>query len=59
VNFVRNNNNKYIPYYFAVGAFLIFASIYIFLFSSYFSIQKIYIERTDELSNINIAYKAI
>lgn len=59
INFVKNNNNKYIPYYFAIGAFLILWSIYIFFYSSYFAIQKIYIERTDELSNINIAYKAI
>lgn len=59
LNFVRYNKNKYTPYYFWVGAFLILSSIYIFFFSSYFAIQKIYIERTDELSNINIAYKAI
>ncbi|MDD5213632.1 MAG: FtsQ-type POTRA domain-containing protein [Candidatus Gracilibacteria bacterium] len=59
INFVRYNNNKYIPYYFAIGAFLILGSIYIFFYSSYFAIQKIYIERTDELSNINIAYKAV
>lgn len=59
INFVRYNNNKYIPYYFAIGAFLILWSIYIFFYSSYFAIQKIYIERTDELSNINIAYKAV
>lgn len=59
INFVKNRSNIYIPYYFWLGAFLILASIYILLFSSYFSVQKIYIERTDELSNINIAYKAI
>ncbi|MDD4151441.1 MAG: FtsQ-type POTRA domain-containing protein [Candidatus Gracilibacteria bacterium] len=59
LNFIRINNNKYTPYYYYTAIALIILSIYIFLFSSYFSVQKIYIERTDDLTNINLAYKAV
>lgn len=59
LNFIRINNNKYTPYYYYTAIALVVLSIYIFLFSSYFSVQKIYIERTDNLTNINLAYKAV
>jgi hypothetical protein len=44
-----------------IGAFLIVGSIYIFFYSSYFEVSpnRLIIERTDEYSDINIAYRAI
>jgi cell division septal protein FtsQ len=33
--------------------------IYILFFSSYFAINAVYIERTDDLSNIDIAYNVV
>lgn len=59
INFVNLNNHKYTAYYYYIAIFLFILSAYIFLFSSYFSVQKIYIERNDDITNINIAYKSV
>lgn len=38
---------------------LILSVIYVVFFSSYFSVEKIYIERQDDMVNINISYKSV
>ncbi|MCT4617059.1 MAG: hypothetical protein N4A38_02510 [Candidatus Gracilibacteria bacterium] len=50
---------NYTPYYFGLGGFLVLGVIYILFFSSYFAINAVYIERTDDLSNIDIAYNVV
>ncbi len=54
----RNETNNY-SYYFFVGIILIFLSIYAFFFSDYFNIKHIIINPKDEVSNVNMASKAV
>lgn len=46
-------------YYYIMWLFLIISSLYLFIFSHYFSIKNIDIIRQDDLVNINIAYNSI
>lgn len=57
--FQSDNEKYYIKYYFIFGSILIFLILYFVIFSSYFAVQKIYVYRQDNISNINITYKAL
>ena len=57
----RTHKAEYTVGFLIVGCLLIFLSVYIFLYSAYFRLtpNRTIIERLDEYSDINIAYKAI
>lgn len=57
-NTVQNIKNINI-YYYIIWLFLIISSIYLFIFSHYFSIKNIDIIRQSDLININIVYNSI
>jgi hypothetical protein len=60
-NIVLHNNEKYKYPFLSIGIFLIVACFYILAISPYFRIapSKVLIERTDTITDINIAYKSI
>lgn len=60
-NIIINNSEKYKYPFLSVGVFLLLACTYILFVSPYFRIapSKVLIERTDSITDINIAYKSI
>ncbi|MDD2516390.1 MAG: FtsQ-type POTRA domain-containing protein [Candidatus Gracilibacteria bacterium] len=59
--FVNSKGKEFGIYFIIIGTFLVLSTIYIIFISPYFKISqnKVIIERLDEITDTNIAYKAI